>query len=285
MIRSLQKTKILKSYYYSVDDLSSLFNYRIIRAGHILAGPEYHISRESVPGHEFIFCLNGAGYVRVDNQTHRVAPRELAWLPVQWPHAHFPDVETPWEIFWMRVDGPNLDKLMALLSVQSMPVFRFAKPELVIDKFEAVFSRAGAQPLQSYATCEVLVASLLEKLLESRNADAVEPHFTLHKGLSRLIGQMHNHYNDDWDVDRLADYCHVSKSHLFRLFHATFGQTPLGWLRSYRIAQAKRLLIETNEPVSSISFRVGYEDPLHFSRDFKKRVGVSPKIFRERENW
>ena len=59
----------------------------------------------------------------------------------------------------------------------------------------------------------------------------------------------------------------------------------MGWLRNYRLGQARRLLAETDEPIATVAQRVGYDDPLHFSRDFRKHVGLSPSAFRETEHW
>ncbi|KGQ35878.1 helix-turn-helix domain-containing protein, partial [Gallibacterium genomosp. 1] len=53
------------------------------------------------------------------------------------------------------------------------------------------------------------------------------------------------------------------------------------WRDDQRINYAKQLLFTTNDPISSISRNVGFTDPLYFSRVFKKKVGVSPKVFRE----
>ncbi|MGQ9366947.1 AraC family transcriptional regulator [Azospirillum sp. ST 5-10] len=278
-------TQILKSYYAGLDSWAGLFNYRVLRAGHIRTGPGYRIARDNVPGHEFLFCVGGAGYVKVDNRSHRVLPGELAWLPVQWPHAHAPDRDDPWELLWLRVDGPKLDTLMAVLAVRAEPVFRFARPAEVRGLFDAVLSHVSPSSLLANASCDTLVASLIERLLESRSNRVLEPQVTAHQGLARLMAEIHIHYNDAWDIDKFAGYCRVSKSHLFRLFKAAFGQTPLHWLRDFRIAQAKRLLLETDAPVATVSRRVGYDDPLHFSRDFKKHVGVSPSQFRDQEKW
>lgn len=78
-------------------------------------------------------------------------------------------------------------------------------------------------------------------------------------------------------------YCQVSKPQLFRLFQATFNQSPLKWLKNYRLSQARRLLVETNDSISRIAALVGYNDPLHFSRDFHRVSGFSPSEFRRKE--
>lgn len=47
--------------------------------------------------------------------------------------------------------------------------------------------------------------------------------------------------------------------------------------------EARRLLVETQESISRIAVQVGYNDPLHFSRDFHRAVGLSPSAFRKQE--
>ncbi len=279
-----QPQQILQSYYSGHNAWAGLFTYHILRAGHIRTGPRYGVDRQSVPGHEFLFCLSGGGAVKVDGAVHRVCAGEVVWLPVQWPHAHSPAPADPWEILWMRVEGANLDRLMAVLSVQPDPVFRFPRPREVRDLFEAVLSHVSPTSMVANAACDRLVSTLMEHLVESRSSRLLEPQVTGHPGLARLMAEIHIHYNEDWDIDRFADHCRVSKSHLFRLFKAAFGQTPLGWLRGFRIAQAKRRLLESEDPVAEVARKVGYADPLHFSRDFRKHVGVPPTRFREMEH-
>ncbi|MBW9088645.1 helix-turn-helix transcriptional regulator [Rhizobium wenxiniae] len=276
----LRKTEILRSFYSGLDSPTTPFNYRILRAGHIRTAPEYRISRNNVPGHEFIFCLGGVGHVRFHNKVHRVEKNMLAWLPVQVPHAHYPDPDQPWEILWVRIESANLNQLLTILSVESEPVFRFANPDEVRLLIEACLTQIQQHSLLAAAAGETLAASLIERLLQSRSTQLLEPQAASHKGLARLMKEIHLHYNDAWDVDRLCEICGVSKSHLFCLFKSAFGQTPHTWLRSYRIAHAKRLLVETDDPIASIAHQVGYEDPLYFSRDFRMGVGLSPSEFR-----
>lgn len=280
-----RKTQILRSHYAAHDGWLGLFAYQILRAGHIRTGPDHAIDRKDVPGHEFLFCLKGRGCVTFEGRSFDVGPSQLVWLPVREPHAHRPDPDDPWELLWLRLDSPNLSRLMTVLAVHSDPVFHFNQPEEIRALFEDALSYLSTASLASQACCDRVVAKLIEYLLESRGSRLLEPEVSSHKGLGRLMAQIHIHYNDHWNIEKLAAECHVSKSHLFRLFRSAFNKTPLNWLRDYRIAQAKRLLIETSDSVTVIANRVGYSDSLYFSRDFKKRTGQSPRTFRASEHW
>lgn len=276
-------TRVIESHYSGLDSWSSPFNYRLLRAGHIVTGPEYRIERERAPGHEFIYCLSGVGHVRVAGVTHRVEAGQLAWIPVQAPHAHYADAASPWEILWLRLDGANLNRLQTALGVEAEPVFAFAEPDAVADLMAGAVRQLSAHSMMAAAATERITASLVEKLMESRSSHLFEPVETQHRGLARLMREMRSHYSEVWTVDRFAEACRVSKSHLFRLFRFVYGQTPHNWLRGYRLSQAKRLLVETDEPIAAIARAVGYDDPLHFSRDFSRNVGMAPSRFRASE--
>lgn len=278
-----KRTQIVANWYRESDEFSTLMNYRILRAGHIRTAENFHVRRQSVAGHELIFCLNGSGFIRMENKLHQVTKGHLAWLPVRWPHEHFPAKRDPWEILWLRIDGAKLNNIMQLLNVSQQPVFALSEPEKMTGLYQQIFQLMHSHTLMADAHCDVLCAQLIFSLLENRSAEATTSAVIAHRGLGRLIYQIHSHYHDDWDIDKFMQYCQVSKSQLFRLFQQAFNQSPLKWLKNYRLSQARRLLVETGESISSIAGQVGYHDPLHFSRDFHRAAGVSPSEFRRRE--
>ena len=59
------------------------------------------------------------------------------------------------------------------------------------------------------------------------------------------------------------------------------GVPPCKYLTSIRINKAKELLESTDCPVSEIGSIIGYENPLYFSRIFKKQTGLSPAAYRK----
>ena len=65
-----------------------------------------------------------------------------------------------------------------------------------------------------------------------------------------------------------------------RRFTEATGLAPLPYVQQLRVAEAKRRLERTREPVDEIGWRVGYEDPAFFRRLFKRVTGVSPAAYR-----
>ncbi len=67
-----------------------------------------------------------------------------------------------------------------------------------------------------------------------------------------------------------------------RRFRASTGYTPIDYVQSLRIEEAKHLLETTDAPIEDVSEQVGYEDSGSFRRLFKRQVGVSPQQYRQR---
>lgn len=83
------------------------------------------------------------------------------------------------------------------------------------------------------------------------------------------------------NLDDIAKASDLSIRHCMRLFHRYCGKSPVQFLQELRLSQAKNLLANTSLPVKQIALAVGYDDPFHFSAQFKRRFLKSPKYFRE----
>lgn len=74
----------------------------------------------------------------------------------------------------------------------------------------------------------------------------------------------------------------LDRKYLSALFKRTVGLPPQQYLLNFRIAKACELLAESSCTVGEIARSVGYQDPLLFSRMFKRVKGCSPKDYRSR---
>jgi AraC-like DNA-binding protein len=86
-----------------------------------------------------------------------------------------------------------------------------------------------------------------------------------------------DHYREKVTRIDAARHLGITPEHLNFLFKKHGQTTPGNYLLGVRIDRARALLPEAGMNVSQVAFAVGFEDPLYFSRVFKKTTGVSPK--------
>lgn len=83
------------------------------------------------------------------------------------------------------------------------------------------------------------------------------------------------------NVTQLAEMVNVSKPYFHKMFRSQIGITPLQYLNNVRIQHAKKLLLSSGMSIEEVSTTVGIEDPLYFSRLFKKETGYAPRDWKK----
>jgi YesN/AraC family two-component response regulator len=94
--------------------------------------------------------------------------------------------------------------------------------------------------------------------------------------IQRALHFIHNNYETDISLDRVAKTVCLSRFHFSRLFKEMTGLTYQSYINYIRIEQAKKLLNDDALSVTGTGYAVGYSDLTHFERIFKKIVGLSP---------
>ena len=99
--------------------------------------------------------------------------------------------------------------------------------------------------------------------------------------INRLVIQLNQTYMDDWNVESMAEYCKLSVGYFSHLFKKRIGSSPMKYLTELRIEKAKELIATNSMSLSNIAQMTGFNDPLYFSRVFKKTTGIPPKEFQQ----
>lgn len=257
--------------------------YTVPRAGHLIAGTRHHIERKHFPGHELILCLKGKGWTRIAGKLHSVGPGDFVWINCHQPHEHGSVPEDPWEVFWIRIEGPKLEEMCHILSVASNPVFTEFDAAACQPLFEKLFQLIPSDAPGAPALIHAIVAQVISLAFNSRSGNAIAAP-AIPAVLAKPVEWMRLFFFEHHSVGSLAKLAGMSPTHFARLFKSTFGTSPIDWLRRERINQAKRRLAETTSSIEEIAEQVGYNDRYFFSKDFKKHTGMTPRDFRLREN-
>lgn len=91
---------------------------------------------------------------------------------------------------------------------------------------------------------------------------------------------VHEHLAEELSLIDLAAQMNLSAFHFARLFKNSFGLSPHQYVLQNRVERAKKLIAVSAKPnLTDVGLQVGFYDQAHFTKAFKRVVGVSPKGF------
>jgi AraC-like DNA-binding protein len=185
-----------------------------------------------------------------------------------------------WNHAWMVFDGSEAKRLLKDPSIGPIaPVIPLAADSGEIEFYLNGFYREMSNRAEPDAA--ILTNLFVNWLREiKRQASTDECPRPVPQDFRALRRYLHESFNRPITLDDLAKRMHMSRWHLCRAFRKHFGQTPMESLQAIRMQHAALLLRDVNLSVSAVGLRTGYEDLFHFSKQFKKHYGMSPRAMR-----
>jgi AraC-like DNA-binding protein len=95
--------------------------------------------------------------------------------------------------------------------------------------------------------------------------------------ISDVIEHIMNNYEQSFRIEDLAEIGNMSVSSLHRQFKEVTAMSPIQFQKQLRLQEARRLLLSESTDATEAAFRVGYESPSQFSREYSRMFGLPPK--------
>jgi AraC family transcriptional activator of pobA len=225
----------------------------------------------------------GGGRGMFDGETHALSNGSLANVPTGCVHAY---TFTPGTEGWVvTIPAEVLDEGLAegegLRPLLARPCVVDGTEEIVatiIAIFAAFDSRAFARAHELRARV-ALLAGLVARAIVADAPTAGAQETNLQRRFEALV---EDHYTEHWQVAAYAERLAVTPTHLSRIMRTATGQPASAALQERIIREARRNLAYSNLSVAQVAYALGYDDPAHFSRVFRRATGLSPRQFRKR---
>jgi AraC family L-rhamnose operon transcriptional activator RhaR len=180
------------------------------------------------------------------------------------------------ELAWL-VDDPKLTWLLWGTS-ESPPIFEL-KPGAVTRLgalLEPMRTRSEGDRGERVARLSLFLATLSRELPAPPSTTAGKMQPAVLKTIRMVEGDLPR----PWTVRELAAACGCSPEYLIRLFRQTIGMTPYAYINRCRAERAAGLLLRTNASVAEIGEQVGWGEPCHFARRFRRQYGTPATRYR-----
>lgn len=137
-------------------------------------------------------------------------------------------------------------------------------------------------PATNYAEAlaEILVAHLVKNYSRPTQLEAVHQGTLSPLNLRRATEFISDSLEDGVVLADIAEAVGMSPFHFSRMFKQTTGYTPLQYVMEQKIERAKQFLRKEEPPLADIAFRLGFASQSHFTSQFRRLTGTTPKHFR-----
>jgi PAS domain S-box-containing protein len=115
-----------------------------------------------------------------------------------------------------------------------------------------------------------------------RDAQSAGAIMSPYEDLRAAVEHLSRHYAEDLSVVRLAALVHLSVSQFERRFRAIFQMAPMQYLMQLRVENACRQLEHSRASLAEVASQNGFYDQSAFTRQFVKRIGLTPGAYRKR---
>ena len=168
----------------------------------------------------------------------------------------------------------NMRYVSIILS--GFPNFHYAQRAITLGVFEYLLKPVNNSMLEG------TLQRAIQHLRQQRETPARRPVTPTESLIEQVQFYIFEHISQEISRDDIAAYVNLSPQYLSTVFKRETNCTLSDYIRNERIAFAKRLLKQTNLPISMISENVGYDSLSYFSSVFRQIAGCSPREYRRR---
>lgn len=232
--------------------------------------------------YQLIYISKGAGFFESASckQTPVTHGTILIIFPGEW-HRFKPDTATGWDEFWIGCKGTMIRNMESgALINRSSPILPIGMSEEVAYLFTEIIKFAKDEKIGYQFYISGIAMHLLGlviykvKQLEGGLNDGVEDLITRSQFILRSMS------NQNFRIDDVATELNVSYSWFRKAFKKYTGISPKQYVLQLKIEQAKTMLSNPLTPVKEIAFELNFESASFFSKQFKKKTGKRPELYR-----
>lgn len=250
--------------------------------GHSVCYPDNSIGPAAHPCYVLHYILDGRGQYQVDGRTYTLGKNQGFLMEPNVVSSYKADHDDPWTYLWIGFEGSNAKVFLEAMgfSHHSLTYSAGCGSELlkIINAMLKCELEGLEQELFLHAQMFLFFSCLSHDLSTDQTIFRRDKQNYYVRAAEEFIRE---HYAENITVQDIADAAEISRSYLTTLFQTILHTSPSEYLSDFRLTRAHELLGITNDPVSKIAESCGYQNPLVFTRAFKKKLTMTPSQYRK----
>ncbi|MBN2299986.1 MAG: helix-turn-helix transcriptional regulator [Acholeplasmataceae bacterium] len=235
-----------------------------------------------VESYEFEFIIESNGYMNLEGNRYVLKPGDLC---LRKP-GDLTRGESPYSCYMISFSMTQNHKSSFEpfyhneIFNQLPPVLHTKNPKY----YEMIFENILDQYIKNEPSSNLLIRSLILEIIYAAYQECKQdylPSSAYHMIIKKAIDYIENHYGEKISLNQISQIVNLSPSHFQKIFKQTMNRSPNEFLLNLRLTKAKELLLITDESITDIAYRSGFESHAYFTYVFHKILGVSPSTYRK----
>jgi AraC family transcriptional activator of pobA len=264
-------------------DLPDVVHCETIAARSVLHEWEFDAHRHARL-HQILLIARGGGQATLEGRVHALRPMRVVNVPVG--HVHGFSFTRGTQGWVLTVAAEMLDEVLTpaegLRRVLVQPAVVRGTPQMRSTMAQIFSEFAGRHFARAHllrALSAALIGLVAREMAGKQDTPDAASRADLFRRFEALLEQ---HFLEHWTVSDYAKALSITPTHLSRLVRASTGHAASHLILDRVVREARRNLVYTNLPVSTIAYALGFNDPAYFSRLFSGATGLSPRAFRDK---
>ncbi|MDR0393587.1 MAG: AraC family transcriptional regulator [Tannerella sp.] len=245
----------------------------------------FHYRERSEGANEniFIYCDKGMGWIEYDGCKYMLKENSFFIIPEKKKHIYGADSGNPWSIYWFHFKGEHVRMFDSIIGKAISPdVSDISRQHDRIRLFDEMYQNLdmGYSPenLEYISYCLMYYLASLKYVSQYCEMWKMKEHDVIQASIIYMKENL-EHKISLSDISHAVGY---STSHLNALFMQRTSYSPVEYYQQLKIRQACNYLQFSDLKIKEIAFRLQYYDPFHFSKAFRREMGITPKEYRRR---
>lgn len=252
------------------------YGYEKCKAKHFWTGVRDHYLIHYIISGKGTFIYNDKTYHLEQEQGFLICPNILSYYQA--------DKDQPWEYCWIGFKGRKAKHYLSQLNLSvEQPIFNCQPNNSILFIVKKMIESKNITKGKDWVLTGLayhFLAEIIQNEKYFNHSQDTKNYSEIY--VKKAVDFIEKNYSRKITVEDIADHVGINRKYLSSLFKELMHTSPQSFLINYRMNKACILLAQNLLSISHVAHSVGYDDPLLFSKMFKKYKGMAPSQYRKR---